>query len=100
MKKQQVKTRKSYPPEFKEQAIKLALEIGVMNAAKKLGIDNFQTLGAWVRYSKKADDNAEIQELEQLRVENKRLKKELEIEKKSVAILRDATAFFSRDLLK
>ena len=100
MKKQRTKTRQSYTPEFKAQAIELAKEIGIVEPAKKLGIDQFQTLGAWVRYSKKVNEDAEFREIEQLRSENKRLKKELEIEKKSVAILRDATAFFSRDLLK
>lgn len=100
MKKQQVKTRQSYTPEFKAQAIQLASEIGVIEAAKKLGIEHFQTLGAWVRYSKQLKENAEFRVLEVAKEEIKRLRKELEREKKVTAILRDATAFFCQDQLK
>ena len=100
MKKQTKKTRKSYPPEFKEQAIQLAKEIGTKQAAEKLGIESVQTISAWVRYSKKIEKNADFRELEQLRAENKKLKKELDSERKSVAILKDAAAFFCQDHLK
>lgn len=101
MKKKQTKrTRKSYPPEFKEQAIQLANEIGSKEAAEKLGIENFQTLAAWVRYSKKLSESSEFREIEELKAENKRLKKQLESEKKAVAILKDAAAFFCQDHLK
>ena len=86
-----------YSTEFKSQAIELAKEIGAEKAAEKLGIGNHQTLGAWVRYSKKVDGNQDFRELEKLREENKRLKKELEYEKRSVAILKDATAFFCQN---
>lgn len=94
MKKTKTRTRKTYSLEFKEQAIELAKEIGSIAAAQKLGIENYQTLAAWVRYSKKLDEDQEFRQLEQLRAENKRLRKELESEKKAVAILKDATAFF------
>ena len=53
MKNKKTKTRTSYSPEFKVQAIELAKEIGALQAAEKLGIGSFQTLSAWVRYSKK-----------------------------------------------
>ena len=92
--------RKSYPSEFKAQAVELAKEIGTLKAAQKLGIVNHQSLGAWIRYSKKIDKNQQFRELEQLRKENKRLRKELEEEKKSIAILKDATAFFCQNQRK
>lgn len=92
--------RKSYTPEFKKDAITLAKEIGVTEAADKLGIPNFQTLGAWVRYDKKITENAEFKELEAAKTEIKKLRKELEHEKKCTAILRDAAAFFCQDILK
>ena len=97
MKKKTKKTRKSYTLEFKAQAIDLAKEIGAREAAQKLGIENFQTLSAWIRYSNKIDENEEFKKLEEARAEIKRLKKELETEKKTVAILRDATAFFCQN---
>lgn len=97
MSDQKKRKRNQYSAEFKSQAIELAKEIGAVKAAEKLGIENHQTLGAWVRYSKKVDENQDFCELEKLREENKRLKKELEYEKKSVAILKDATAFFCQN---
>lgn len=100
MKEKQIKTRKTYPSEFRTQAIELAKEIGVVKAAEKLGIDKFQTLSAWVRYSKKIEEDSEFREIEQLKAENKRLKKQTEEDKKIIAILKDATAFFCQDHLK
>lgn len=94
------KTKQQYSLEFKEQAIELAKEIGTSQAAKKLGIKNVQTLGAWIRYSKKLSENREFSDLEEARKEIKRLKKELSEEKKSVAILKDAAAFFCQDQKK
>jgi hypothetical protein len=44
--------------------------------------------------------NDEYRDLEQLKAENKQLKKELTQEKKITAILKDATAFFCQDQLK
>ena len=100
MSKKQRKSRKSYSPGFKSQAIELAKEIGVKKAAEKLGIENSQTLGAWFRYSQKLDNDSEFKEIEQLKTENKRLKKEANEDKKVIAILKDATAFFCQDHLR
>jgi len=97
MSKKTRKPRQSYSPEFKQEAIELAREIGAKEAAEKLGIKSLQTISAWVRYSKKIEEDDSFRELERLKAENKKLKKELEIEKKSVAILRDAAAFFVRN---
>ena len=45
MSKKADKTRSIYSPEFKEQAVKLAQELGSSKqAAEKLGIKHFQTL--------------------------------------------------------
>ncbi len=93
-------SRRHYDDEFKKQAIELAREIGVKEAALKLGIPNHQSLGTWARYDKKMKEDAEFRELEAAKIEIKKLRRELDIEKKSVAILRDAAAFFCRDPLK
>ncbi len=100
MTKKKKKIRQTYSLQFKSQAVELAKEIGVKETAQKLGIENVQTLGAWGRYDKKTTENSDLQELERLKAENKRLKKELEIERRSVNILKTATAFFCQDLPK
>ena len=71
------KKRKSYPKEFKVQTIELAKELSTKMVVEKLGIKNFQTLAAWVRYGKKMFEDEEFRSMGQLRVENKKLRKEL-----------------------
>ena len=100
MKKTQKRTKRHYPEAFKQSAIDLAKEIGTKEAAEKLGIDKVQTLAAWIRYSKKIEENADFKELEEARKEIKRLKKQAEEDKKVIAILKDAAAFFCQDHLK
>ena len=46
MSAKKTKSRKTYSSEFKTQAIGLAKELGVKNAAEKLGIPGHQTLAA------------------------------------------------------
>ena len=97
---QKKKNRKSYSPELKAQAIELAKEVGTKKAAERLGIENAQTLGAWVRYDKKINESEEFRELEAAKKEIKRLRKELESKEKDMAILKDAAAFFCQDSLR
>jgi transposase len=93
--------RKSYTPEFKKQAIALAEELdSVQETAEKLGIKSVQTLASWIRHAKKKSTDSTYSELLEAKEELKRVKKELEKEKKITAILRDATAFFSQENLK
>lgn len=92
--------RRKYEKEFKAQAVELAKEIGTKEAAEKLGIAKYQTLMAWMRHSKKIQENSDFKELEEAKKEIKKLKRELESERKAVAILRDAAAFFCQDVLK
>lgn len=87
------KKRAHHSPEFKEQAVKLAGDIGVREAAQKLGI-GLQSLGNWCRHAKKLEEDSEYREIEELRAEVKKLKKELDVEKRSVSILQDAARFF------
>ena len=94
MGQKEVNTRKSYSQEFKTQAIELAKELGSKNAAEKQGIKNFQSLAAWVRYSKKMAEDEEFRTMEQLKVEVKKLRKELAGERQNVAILKDCARFF------
>ena len=94
------KTRRFHSPDFKQRAIELAKEIGSKKAGEKLGIANLQTFRAWIRNDKKMAENAEFWTIVELEREVKKLKKELEREKKVVAILKDAAAFFSQERLR
>ena len=86
--------RRIYSPEFKQDAIKLAENIGLGQAAKKLNIP-LSCLQMW-----KCQKNIPIersQDVVKLQVEVKRFKKELAEEKAIVEMLKKATAFFSRE---
>ena len=48
MSTKKMKSRKTYTSVFKAQAIDLAKELGVKNAAEKWGIPGHQTLAAWL----------------------------------------------------
>jgi transposase len=86
-------SRKSYPKEFKEEAVRLSYAEGISAAqvAKNLGIDK-QLIYKWRMEFKPEDDNdkplnnKEREELKRLRKENKRIKLEREILKKAVSI--------------
>ena len=52
---------------------------------------------SWIRYSKKIDEDADFRELEDTKAEIKKLRKQAIEDKKVIAILRDATAFFCQD---
>lgn len=95
LKVQKVEQKKRfYDTSFKEQAVALAEEIGVKKTKEKLGIVSEQSLANWVRNKNQKDATDSENETAALREENKKLKKELEKEKKITAILRDATIFF------
>jgi transposase len=91
--------RQEYTTEFREQAVKRALEVGVGVAARELGLVA-QTLRNWVKAVEAGKLNApgakpisaEQMELSRLRAENARLKMHVDILKK-------ATAYFARDAL-
>ncbi len=94
------KNRKKYPPEFKEEAVKLITEQGyqITEAARNLGV-NATMLGRWKREIESGGKDASgLQggvamqaELKRLRKENSRLKMEREILKK-------AAAFFAKEM--
>ena len=91
--------KQEYTAEFKEQAVKMAQEMGVGVAARELGLVA-QTLRNWVKASSAGQLTApgakpvtpEQMELSRLRAENARLKMHVEILKK-------ATAYFAKDAL-
>jgi transposase len=91
--------RQEYTAEFREQAVKRALEVGAGVASCELGLVE-QTLRNWVKAASTGKLYAtgaktvtpEQMELSRLRAENARLKMHVEILKK-------ATAYFAKDAL-
>ena len=93
------KKTKTYTAEFKESAVKLAVESGqaVAVTARELGV-NVNTLHTWIakyhreKPAEKARQNDEhvYDELKRLRRENAKLKEER-------AILKKAAAFFAKE---
>jgi transposase len=93
MNEHQIRTRKSYTSEFKEQAVRLALELGNIEAASRQLDVGASLLGGWVGLSKAARDRGmgladSIDEKSRnsvLERENANLRMENEILKKATA---------------
>lgn len=92
------RTRPPYPPEFREEAVRLARESGKPTAqiARDLGV-SYESLRHWVKQAdldagRRADGltTEEREELRRLRRENRVLRMEREILKK-------AAAFFAKE---
>jgi len=88
----QAPTRK-YPAEFKERAVRLAVESDqpIAQSARDLGV-NENTLHTWIgkyhrttRQEKEVNDEHLYEEVKRLRKENARLKEERDILKKAAA---------------
>jgi transposase len=84
---------KKYPAEFKERAVKLAVETEqpIAQTARDLGV-NENTLHTWIgkyhraeRQEPQVHDEHLYEELKRLRTENTRLKEERDILKKAAA---------------
>src|ERR1700755_3558301 len=84
---------KKYPAEFKERAVKLAVESdqAIAQTARDLGV-NENTLHTWIgkyhhaeRQEQQVHDEHLYEELKRLRKENARLQEEREILKKAAA---------------
>ncbi len=90
---------KKYSDEFKEQAVRLAAELGQARAAKQLGLSS-ANLSYWRR---KYQVKKKVTKEEQAKLDREellRLRKETEEQKKVILILKKAAAFFSNDQLK
>ena len=95
------KKSKTYTAEFKESAVKLAVESDqpVTETASELGV-NVNTLHTWIgKYHRpKAPERAKKND-EHLYDELKRLRKEVARLKEEHAILKKAASFFARESL-
>lgn len=91
--------RRTFTPEFKRDAVKLALELkSPTEAGKRLDISE-SVIRLWIRKSKQ-ESHLQAQEPSFSVEEFKRLQKETEKQKKVIQILKSAAAFFSQDHLK
>lgn len=92
-----------YTAEEKDEAVKLAEEIGVASAARRLGIKE-TTLHGWRSRKKekqvmKNEDGVPMT-IEEAKAENARLKKELRQAQQDVEILQEALGFFAKSRKK
>ena len=90
--------RRSFTPEFKDQAVELAIESGnISRTAREIGVGQ-TTLGKWVKAYRKANADmgtslspVDVSRVKELEKENATLRKENEFLKK-------AAAFFAKSL--
>jgi transposase len=89
--------RETYPSEFKESAVKLAIESKnpVAQTARELGIRPY-TLYGWINKYSKPKGSA-VRTDEHIYDENKRLKKELARVTQERDLLKKAAAYFARE---
>jgi len=89
----------SYTPEFRESAVKLALDSDqpIAETAREIGV-NENTLHTWIsKYSRSASDGNGRTD-EHLYDELKRLKKELARVTQERDLLKKATAYFAKEM--
>lgn len=95
----QTKRQNTYTSEFKESAVKLALESdqSIAQTARDLGV-NENTLHTWIKkYSKPGMPGERVDE--HIYDENKRLKKKLARVTQERDLLKKATAYFAKEIV-
>ena len=94
------KIAKPYPSEFKESAVKLAIESTnpIVQTARELGI-NVNTMHTWIRQYSKPKNTTSLQEREMNYHfdEVKQLKKELTRVTQERDLLKKAAAYFAKE---
>jgi transposase len=92
-----------YTAEERAEALKLAEEIGIAGAAKRLGILENTLYGWRGRIKEKQvirNEAGEPMTLEESKTENARLKKELRQAQQDIEILQEALGFFAKSRKK
>jgi transposase len=89
---------KPYPSEFKESAVKLAIESDgtIAQTAKDLGI-NVNTLHTWIRQYSSLKESTAMREMNNHIDEIKQLKKELARVMQERDLLKKAAAYFAKE---
>ena len=91
---------KVYEPELKKKIVQLYLEQG--RTIKSLN-EEFQlgdgTVRKWVRaFREECETDQDLNDTKELYEENRRLRKQLEEQKKEIAFLKKAAAFFAKEI--
>jgi len=94
-----VQSKKSYPPEVREKALKLITELGysVSEVARQLGC-SVAAIHRWQAAAQPLSPEVSLR-MELGEDENKRLRKEVHRLKMEIDILKKATAYFAKDTL-
>ena len=95
--KKKSKSRLRRPPEFKREALALADQIGVPEAASTLGLNPNQ-LYSWRRAQQR--EEAESESDRDKDAEIARLKRELAVKNEELAIVKKAAAYFAKEGLE
>ena len=96
MNEHHIRTRKSYTPEFKEQAVRLALELGNIEAASRQLDVGASLLGGWVSLSRAAQDRGMgLADSLDEKARNSALERENANLRMENEILKKATAYFA-----
>ena len=103
------RVRRTYPPEFEVEAVRLADSIGINDAAERLGVPR-ATIGNWARRRRRVPlpgagerapggvaSTAARRSASELEAEVVRLRRELANAKLDNEILRKAAAYFARE---
>lgn len=90
----QLKTRKKYSPQFKDQAVERAKKDGVPQVAKDLGIPE-PMLYYWRAQKNKGGDTIENQKIQQ--AEMARLKREVDRLEQENAFLKKVATYFTKE---
>ena len=96
-----VRHKRRFSEEFKRDAVRLVVEEGytLKAAATAVGVSD-QSLRAWhAKYAPRPEACGENATVEELREENKRLRKELRRAELEREILKKATAYFAKESL-
>ena len=89
------KTRTQHSPSFKDEALKLAEKVGMVQASAELGLHSSQLYG-WRQKASRLRSQSEVEQ--SLATENARLKRLLAEQAEEVAILKKAATYFARSL--
>lgn len=94
------KTRRSYTPEFKAEAIRLVTEEGMrpIEVARDLGVHR-SLISNWLRDSRAAKERSDHHEAspQEMAAELRRLRREVALLREEREILKKAAAFFAKE---
>ena len=88
------KKRKYHSPEYKAEALKLALKIGAQKAAEELGLYDSQIYN-WRKAGKVKESTTDRESA--LATENVKLKRQLAIQAEELEILKKAATYFAKN---